>query len=42
LTVFFQKTLNEGTFSSDWREAQVTPLFKKVTKAAPATIALSV
>ena len=29
LTVFFQKTLIEGTLPADWKEAQVTPLFKK-------------
>jgi hypothetical protein len=33
LTVFFQKTLNEGTLPSDWKEAQVTPLFKKGDKS---------
>ena len=35
LTVFFQKTLNEGTLPSDWKEAQVTPLFKKGDKSSP-------
>jgi hypothetical protein len=29
LTVFFRKTLIEGTLPADWKEAQVTPLFKK-------------
>jgi hypothetical protein len=28
LTVLFQKTLNEGTFPTDRKEANVTPLFK--------------
>jgi hypothetical protein len=42
LTVFFQKNLNEGTLPSDWKEAQVTPLFKKVTKASPEPFAVSV
>ena len=35
LTVFFQKTLNEETLPSDWKEAQVTPLFKKGDKSSP-------
>ena len=35
LTVFFQNTLKEGTLPNDWKEAQVTPLFKKGDKSSP-------
>jgi hypothetical protein len=35
LTVFFQKTLNEGTLPPDWKETQVTPLLKKGDKSSP-------
>jgi hypothetical protein len=35
LTSFFRKTLNEGILPADWKEAQVTPLFKKGDKSGP-------
>jgi hypothetical protein len=35
LTSFFRKSLNEGILPADWKEAQVTPLFKKGDKSCP-------
>jgi hypothetical protein len=35
LTSFFRETLNEGILPTDWKEAQVTPLFKKRDKSCP-------
>jgi hypothetical protein len=34
LTLFFQKFFNKGNLLSDWKEAQVTPLFKKGDKSS--------
>ena len=35
LAVIFQKSLHEGVLPVDWKEAQVTPLFKKGEKDVP-------
>ena len=35
LAFIFEKSLREGVFPSDWKEAQVTPLFKKGEKSSP-------
>lgn len=35
LALVFQKSLNEGILPSDWKEAQITPLFKKGDKSSP-------
>ncbi len=33
--MFFRKSLDSGKIPRDWREANVTPIFKKVAKAEP-------
>ena len=35
LTVIFQRSLNEGLVPSDWKLANVTPIFKKGSKFEP-------
>lgn len=35
LALVFQKSLQESVLPSDWKEAQVTPLFKKGEKDKP-------
>ena len=35
LSNIFQKSLSEGTLPTDWKEAQITPLFKKGSKQDP-------
>ena len=35
LTILFQKSMERGKVPDDWREANVTPLFKKGSKADP-------
>ena len=32
LSILFRRTLDEGTVPDDWREANVTPLYKKGIK----------
>ena len=34
LTIIFNKSLSEGRVPSDWRTAEVTPIFKKGDKTA--------
>ena len=33
LSILFRRTLDEGTVPADWREANVTPLYKKGSKS---------
>ena len=35
LTIIFQKCLNEGYVPPSWKEARVTPMFKKRKKSIP-------
>ena len=38
ICLFFEKTLQTGQLPSDWKKAQVCPLFKKATKQNLQTI----
>ncbi len=35
LTIIFRKSMEEGGVPNDWKEANVTPIFKKGSKASP-------
>jgi len=35
LAAIFEKSLDEGTVPEDWKEANVTPIYKKGTKSSP-------
>ena len=35
LTILFNRCLNEGIFPEDWKEANVTPIYKKNDKIYP-------
>ena len=37
VAALFQKSLDEGTVPSDWKKAQVCPLYKKGSKSEPAS-----
>ena len=37
ISIIFQVSLDSGTVPSDWKKAQVCPLFKKVTRQIPPT-----
>ena len=34
-TIIFNKSLSEGVVPSDWKTAEVTPIFKKGSKSDP-------